>query len=90
VPDEGLWTSTGNPRGGRPTVLAQILPAVLTVLRHPVTVVSQRPGVLIASGRGGTIAINTSAASATAKVNGISVSLGPGQVRVTYSRQSGL
>jgi hypothetical protein len=90
VPDEGLWTSTDNPGGGRPTVLAQILPAVLTVLRHPVTAVSQRPGVLIASGRGGTIAINTSAASATAKVNGISVSLGPGQVRVTYSRQSGL
>src|SRR6266516_702295 len=87
VHDEGLWTATDSPGGGRPTVLAQILPAVLTVLRHPVTVVaSQRPGVLVASGRGGTIAINTNAAPATAKVNGTSVPIGPGQVRVAYSR----
>ena len=87
VRDEGLWTATDSRGGGRPTVLAQILPAVLAVLRHPVTVVAgQRPGVLVASGRGGTIAINTSAAWATAKSNGTSVSLRPGQVRVTYSR----
>jgi hypothetical protein len=87
VHDEGLWTGTYSRGGGRPTVLAQILPAVLAVLRHPVTVVaSQQPGVLVASGRGGTIAINTSAAWATAKSNGTSVSLRPGQVRVTHSR----
>jgi hypothetical protein len=87
VRDEGLWTATDSRGGGRPTALAQILPAVLAVLRHPVTVVAgQRPGVLVASGRGGTIAINTSAAWATAKSNTTSVSLRPGQVRVTYSR----
>jgi hypothetical protein len=87
VHDEGLWTATESRSGGTPTVLAQILPAVLAILRHPVTVVaSQRTGVLIASGRGGTIAINTSAAWATAKSNGTSMPLGPGQVRVTYSR----
>jgi hypothetical protein len=89
VRDEALWTATDKPGGGRPTVLAQILPAVLAVLRHPVTVVAgQRPGVLVASGRGGAIAINTSAASAIAKVNGTSVPLGPGRVQVTDSRQS--
>jgi hypothetical protein len=89
VHDEGLWTATESRSGGRSTVLAQILPAVLAVLRHPVTVIaSQRPGVLIASGRGGAIAINTSAAWATAKSNGIWVPLRPGQVRVTYSRHS--
>jgi len=70
-------------------VLAHILPAVLAVLRHPVTVVAgQRPGVLMASGRGGTIAVNTSAVWATVKSNGTSVSLRPGQVRVAYSRHS--
>jgi hypothetical protein len=89
VHDEGLWTATESRNGGRPTVLARILPAVLAVLHHPVTVVAgQRPGVLIASGRGGTIAINTSAAWATVKSNRTSVSLRPGQVRVTYSRHS--
>ena len=88
--DEGLWTATEFRSGGRSTVLAQILPPVLAVLRHPVTVVaSQRPGVLIASGRGGTIAINTMAAWANAKSNGTSVPLRPGQVRVTYSRHFG-
>jgi hypothetical protein len=87
--DEGLWTATDSPGGGRPTVLAQILPAVLAALRYPVTIVtSQGPGVLVASGRSGTIAINTSAALGNAKVNGTSVPLGPGQVRVTYSRHS--
>jgi hypothetical protein len=87
VHDEGLWTATDSRGGGRPTVLAQILPAVLAALRHPVTVVAgQRPGVLVASGHGGTIAINTSAAWATAKSKTTSVSLRPGQVRVTYSR----
>lgn len=87
VHDEGLWTATEFPNGGRSTVLAQILPAVLAVLRHPVTIAaSQWPGVLIASGRDGTIAINTRAAWANAKNNGTSMPLRPGQVRVTYSR----
>jgi len=85
VQDEGLWTATEFPSGGRSTVLAQILPSVLAVLRHRVTIVSQRPGVLIASGRSGTIAINTGAAWANAKSNGTSMPLRPGQVWVTYS-----
>jgi hypothetical protein len=89
VSDEGLWTGTDRPGGGRPTVLAQILPTVLTVLRYPVTIVaSHQSQVLVASGGGGTIAINTSAASATATINGTSVSLGPGQVRITYPGHS--
>lgn len=87
VSDEGLWTATDSPGGGRPTALAQILPAVLAVLRHSVTIVgNQRPGVLVASGPGGTIALNTGTARTTAKVNETSVSLGPGQVRVIHPR----
>jgi hypothetical protein len=39
-------------------------------------------GVLVASGRGGTIAINTTVAPATALVDRTSVPLGPGEVRV--------
>jgi hypothetical protein len=83
VPDEGLWTSTGFPGGGRPTVLARLLPRILAVLRRPVAVIGgQRPGLLVASGAGGTIAVNTTSAPATAMVSGTPVSLGPGQVRV--------
>src|SRR6266536_293576 len=85
--DEGLWTATDSPGGGKPTVLAKILPRVLLALCPPVSVVAgQSPGVLVARGRGGTIATNTTARSVIDKVSGISVPRGPGQVRVTYSR----
>src|SRR6266516_7630542 len=79
--DEGLWTATDSPGGGKPTVLAKILPRVLLALCPPVSVVAgQSPGVLVARGRGGTIATNTTARSAIAKVSGLSVPLGPGEV----------
>ena len=84
IPDEGLWTSTGFPSGGQPTILARILPGVLAVLIRPISLVSgQRSGVLVASGPGGTIAVNTTATTATALVNERLVTLGPGQVLVT-------
>jgi hypothetical protein len=82
--DAGLWTSTRSPEGGQPTVLARILPGVLEVLGRKVRLVpGQPPGVLVASGPGGTIALNTTTAAATAVVNGTRMPLGPGQVRVS-------
>jgi len=84
IPDEGLWTSTAFPSGGQPTVLARVLPRVLTVLIQPIALVSgQRSGVLVARGPGGTIAVNTTVATVTALINKRLVTLGPGQVRVT-------
>ena len=82
--DAGLWTSTSSPGGGQPTVLARILPGVLEVLGREVHIIPGQPsGVLVASGPGGTIALNTTTAAATAVVNGRRVLLGPGQVRVS-------
>jgi hypothetical protein len=84
VPDEGLWTATEFPGGGQPTRLAQLLPQVLSVLRHRVAVVpGQRFGVLAATGPGGSIAINTNTVPSAAHLNGTSVALGPGQVQVS-------
>jgi hypothetical protein len=85
-PDQGLWTATSSPGGGQPTALARLLPRVLAVLRYPTTVASgQRPGILVAHSLGGTLAINTTAAKATAVINGTVTSLRPGQVNVTLS-----
>lgn len=84
VPDEGVWTATDFPGGGRPTALGRILPGVQSVLRHKVTIVAgQAPGVLVASGPGGAIAVNTTAGSARARVDGATILLRPGQVRVS-------
>ncbi len=84
LPDEGLWTATQDTGGGQPTVLARLLPAVLAVLRDQVAVVPGQPsGILVARGRAGTIAVNTTARTGTALIGGTSVTLGPGQVRVT-------
>jgi hypothetical protein len=85
-PDRGLWTATNSPGGGQPTVLARLLPRVLAVLRYPTTVVSgQRPGILVAHSQGGTVAVNTTTANATAAMNGTATTLRPGQVSVTLS-----
>ncbi len=81
--DEGLWTATYYANGGKPTVLAHLLPKVLEVLRYPVRLVSgQHTGVLVASGQGGAIAINTNTTSAIAVIGGTRTALKPGQVRV--------
>jgi hypothetical protein len=83
LPDEGLWTATDQSGGGRPTSLARTLPGVLSVLRYPLRVVaSPHAGVLVASGRGGTIAVNTTSVSVATMIKGNRVTLGPGQVRV--------
>jgi hypothetical protein len=83
VPDEGLWTATGQPWGGRPTSLARTLPGVLSVLRYPLSEsTSPYVGVLVASGRGGTIAVNTTSVSVSTVIKGNPVLLRPGQVRV--------
>ena len=82
MPDEGLWTATDQPGGGRPTLLARTLPGVLAVLRYPLSVASPQAGVLVASGPGGTIAVNTTPVSVATVIKGIAVRLGPGQVRV--------
>jgi hypothetical protein len=84
MPDEGLWTTIEQPDGGRPTPLARILPGVLMVLRYRLsTVASPHSGVLVASGRGGTIAVNTSPVPVLTVIKGNRVLLAPGQVRVT-------
>lgn len=83
ISDEGLWTATETASGGRPTVLAQVLPRVLEVLRRPVTAVpGQPPGVLVVSGASGTIAVNTTAGALSALVDGKRVPLPAGGVRV--------
>jgi hypothetical protein len=83
VPDEGLWTATDRAGGGRPTLLARLLPGVLGVLRYPLSVVtSPHAGVLVARGRGGTIAVNTTPVSVATVIEGNHVLLRPGQVRV--------
>jgi hypothetical protein len=84
VADEGLWAPTDQPDGSHPTPLARILPRVLPVLRYPLSVVtSPHAGVLVASGRGGTIAVNTLSVPVTTVIRGDHVMLRPGQVRVT-------
>jgi hypothetical protein len=86
MPDEGLWTATSAAQGGQPTVLARLLPRVLAVLRYPTTVVSgQRPGIFVASSRGGTIAINTTTARVSVRVKGTAAALRPGEVSVALS-----
>jgi len=85
-PDKGLWTATSSSDGGQPTVLARLLPRVLAVLRYPTTVISgQRPGILVAHSRGGTVAVNTTTANAAVPMNGTATTLRPGQVSVTLS-----
>lgn len=86
-PDAGLWTATSSPSGGQPTVLARLLPRVLAVLRYPTTIApAQGPGILVAHSLGGTVAINTTTAKATAVINGPTTVLRPGQVIVTLSQ----
>jgi len=69
--DEGLWTTPAYAGGGQPTVLAKELPAVLTVLAAPVTlVVGTPPGTLEATGADGTITVTYSATSASVVVSG--------------------
>jgi hypothetical protein len=83
LPDEGLWTATDQAGGGRPTSFARMLPGVLSVLRYPLKVAaSPHVGVLVAGGRGGTIAINTTSVSVATVIRGSPVMLGPGQIRV--------
>lgn len=84
LPNEGLWMASGS--GFRPTTLAQFLPPVLAVLGHPVSIVPGQPfGVLVASGPGGTIAVNTTSSATSALVGGNRMSLEPGQVRTILS-----
>jgi hypothetical protein len=86
VADEGLWTTTYSPSGGTPTPLARLLPEVLAVLRDPVALASgQGSGILVAKGRGGTIALNTTTGQATARVDGAPMTLAAGQVKVKLS-----
>jgi hypothetical protein len=88
LPDEGLWTASGSELSGQPTVLAQILPRVLAVLAHQVSIVPGQPfGVLVAKGSGGTIALNTTDSATTAVVGGKPLSLQPGQVSTSISNQ---
>jgi hypothetical protein len=65
-PDEGLWTSCLLSNGGLPTALAGDLPNVLPVLAQSVSLVGGMPfGVIMATGTGGTIVANTTAAPVT-------------------------
>jgi len=76
--DEGLWTSTRQPGGGRPTVLAGILLRVLPVLKEPITVANGGPpGTLVATTATHAIAVNTTGAAVTVTVAGAPASLAP-------------
>ena len=67
--DEGLWTASALPGGGQPTVLGQELPAVLSVLASPVTLVpNQPPGVLEAAGANGTVTVTYGPTAASVSV----------------------
>ena len=69
--DEGIWNDVTLPSGGQPTVLAQVLPAVLNVLAAPVVLVpSSPPGTLIANGVKGTVTVTYSASAASVTVTG--------------------
>jgi hypothetical protein len=83
IPDEGLWTATNNANGGKATVLAHLLPGVLSALRYPMTILpGQDRGVLVAGGSGGVIAINTTTGTARAVISGRQITLLAGQVTV--------
>jgi hypothetical protein len=69
--DEGLWTPAALPGGGQPTPLAQELPAVLSVLAAPVTLVAGEPaGTVVATGADGTVTVTYSATAASVTVTG--------------------
>ena len=69
--DEGLWTSTDVPTGGKVTVLGNILPQVVHVLRSPVTILPGQPaGTLVATGALGTITVNLNGGASSVVVTG--------------------
>lgn len=79
--DEGLWTSTTQVGGGKPTILASLLAKVLPILQEPLVETAGEPaGVLVASSNAGFVALNTNGVRAVVVVNGARVSLSPGQV----------
>lgn len=82
-PDEGLWTSTLMLGGGQPTPLAWSLEEALPVLEDgPVLTPGQPAGVLVATDRAGTVAVDTTAAPTTVELDGTAVPLSAGQVLV--------
>ncbi len=82
-PDLGLWTSTLSPGGGQPTALVPDLQAALPVLAGGVSLVpDEPPGVLVATGPAGTVAVDTNAAPAVAYTSSGLLPLGAGQVAV--------
>ncbi|MDA8146711.1 MAG: hypothetical protein M0Z27_11710 [Thermaerobacter sp.] len=86
-PDEGLWTSTLVPGGGRPTPLATLLPKVLPILgRSPALGCGEPPGVLVASDGAGVLAVNTTDHRVTAEVGGSPLALLPAQVYTSFRR----
>lgn len=80
-PDEGLWTSTSLAGGGQETPLARVLLPALPILRdQPVLVGGEPAGVIVVSDAAGTLAVNTNAGFATAKIGGTTVRLAGSQV----------
>lgn len=77
-PDQGLWTSTLNAGGGRPTLLADELQQVLPVLSGQVVLMAGEPaGVLVARTGSHTIAVNTTGAIVHAVVTTGVLTLAP-------------
>jgi hypothetical protein len=80
---EGVWTSTASPGGGQPTLLAKLLPALDAVLHFPVTLEAGQPtGVVVASGAGGTVAVNGSPQSQVAVLGTGTVTLASGGISI--------
>jgi len=80
---EGMWTSTAIPGGGQPTLLAELLPSLLAVLRYPVVQVTGQPaGVVAVTGPGGTVAVNGNSQSAVATLGSGTITLGPAGISI--------
>jgi hypothetical protein len=83
-PDLGLWTSTLAAGGGQPTVLASDMQRVLPVLQGGISALSNpSPGLLVASGPFGSVAINTTSAPIAGSANGHVVSMAPNHITVS-------
>ncbi len=80
---EGVWTSTVVPGGGQPTLLAELLPSLLHVLRYPVAQIAGQPqGVVAVTGLGGTVAVNGTSANAVVTLVSGTVTLGAGGISI--------
>lgn len=82
--DEGLWTSTTTPGGGKATPLAQALVRALPVLTHsPRRVPNEPPGVLAETDASGTLFVNVGPERQQVRIGREQTDLSVGSIEVT-------